>query len=89
MFHGGDLRINHPQNVPSKLFVHGNATATVHNLVASEMLFRLGIADRAHLSGRFYLRRLGFLPSAQRRQSAARLAHGDIARCLGSDSVYK
>jgi hypothetical protein len=30
--------------VPSKLIVHGNATATAHNIAASELLFRLGIA---------------------------------------------
>ncbi len=30
--------------VPSKLIVHGNATATAHNILASETLFRLGIA---------------------------------------------
>ena len=30
--------------VPSKIFVHGNATATVNNIAAHEMLFRLGIA---------------------------------------------
>ena len=31
--------------VPSKLIVHGNATATANNVVASETLFRLGIAS--------------------------------------------
>ena len=30
--------------VPSKLIVHGNAAATANNIVASEMLFRFGIA---------------------------------------------
>ena len=30
--------------VPSKLIVHGNATATARNIAASETLFRLGIA---------------------------------------------
>lgn len=30
--------------VPSKLIVHGNATATANNIAASETLFRLGIA---------------------------------------------
>jgi len=30
--------------VPSKLIVHGNAAATANNIVASETLFRLGIA---------------------------------------------
>jgi hypothetical protein len=30
--------------VPSKLIVHGNATATANNVAASETLFRLGIA---------------------------------------------
>ena len=29
--------------VPSKLIVHGSATATAHNIAASETLFRLGI----------------------------------------------
>src|SRR3981189_1252184 len=29
--------------VPSKLIVHGNATATANNIAASETLFRLGI----------------------------------------------
>jgi hypothetical protein len=32
------------QYVPSKLFVHGNATATANNIAAHELLFRLGIA---------------------------------------------
>lgn len=31
--------------VPSKLFVNGNAAATAHNVLASERLFRLGIAS--------------------------------------------
>jgi Domain of unknown function (DUF4386) len=31
--------------VPSKLFVSGNASATAHNILASEGLFRLGIAS--------------------------------------------
>jgi hypothetical protein len=31
--------------VPSKLIVHGNATATASNIAASETLFRLGIAS--------------------------------------------
>src|SRR5947207_5555889 len=31
--------------VPSKLIVHGNATATANNISASETLFRLGIAS--------------------------------------------
>jgi hypothetical protein len=31
--------------VPSKLFVPGNAAATAHNILASERLFRLGIAS--------------------------------------------
>src|ERR1700733_12549331 len=30
--------------VPSKLIVHGNASATASNIAASETLFRLGIA---------------------------------------------
>src|SRR5215467_15048869 len=30
--------------IPSKLIVHGNATATARNIAASETLFRLGIA---------------------------------------------
>ena len=30
--------------VPSKIFVHGNTTATANNIAAHEMLFRLGIA---------------------------------------------
>jgi hypothetical protein len=30
--------------IPSKLFVHGNATATANNMAAHETLFRLGIA---------------------------------------------
>jgi hypothetical protein len=30
--------------VPDKLIVHGNAAATAHNIAASEVLFRLGIA---------------------------------------------
>jgi hypothetical protein len=31
------------QYVPSKLIVHGNVTATANNILASEMLFRVGI----------------------------------------------
>ena len=30
--------------IPSRLFVHGNATATANNMAAPETLFRLGIA---------------------------------------------
>jgi hypothetical protein len=32
--------------VPDKLIVHGNAAATVNNIAAHEMLFRLGIASQ-------------------------------------------
>ena len=42
----GPLRLMY---IPSKLFVHGNATATVNNMAAHELLFRLGIA--ADLAG--------------------------------------
>ena len=42
----GPLRLIY---IPSKLFVHGNATATVDNIAAHEWLFRLGIA--ADLTG--------------------------------------
>jgi hypothetical protein len=31
--------------IPSKLFVHGNATATANNISAHELLFRLGIVS--------------------------------------------
>jgi hypothetical protein len=31
--------------IPSKLFVHGNATATASNIAAHELLFRLGIVS--------------------------------------------
>jgi len=31
--------------IPSKLFVHGNATATASNIAAHEWLFRLGIVS--------------------------------------------
>src|SRR5713101_9559147 len=37
----GPLRLIY---IPSKLFVSGNATATVNNIAAHELLFRLGIA---------------------------------------------
>jgi uncharacterized protein DUF4386 len=41
----GPLRLIY---IPSKLFVHGNATATVNNIAAHQLLFRLGIlADLA------------------------------------------
>ena len=38
----GPLRLIY---IPSKLFVQGNAAATVNNIAAHEMLFRLGIAS--------------------------------------------
>src|ERR1035441_4736587 len=37
----GPLRLIY---IPTKLFVHDNSTATVHNIAAHETLFRLGIA---------------------------------------------
>ena len=37
----GPLRLIY---IPSKLFVHGNASATINNIAAHELLFRLGIA---------------------------------------------
>jgi hypothetical protein len=39
---GGPLRLIY---IPSKLFVHGNATATAANIAAHEWLFRLGIVS--------------------------------------------
>jgi hypothetical protein len=39
---GGPLRLVY---IPSKLFVHGNATATAANIAAHEWLFRLGIVS--------------------------------------------
>src|SRR5713226_2929625 len=38
----GPLRLIY---IPSKLFVSGNAAATVNNIAAHELLFRLGIAS--------------------------------------------
>ena len=38
----GPLRLIY---IPSKLFVHGNATATVNNIAAHEWLFRFGIVS--------------------------------------------
>jgi len=38
----GPLRLIY---IPSKLFVHGNATATVNNIAAHERLFRFGIVS--------------------------------------------
>ena len=38
----GPLRLIY---IPSKLFVHGNATATAHNIAAHELLFRLGMVS--------------------------------------------
>jgi len=42
----GPLRLIY---IPTKLFVHGDATATANNIAAHELLFRLGIA--ADLAG--------------------------------------
>src|SRR5712692_5879375 len=39
---GGPVRLIY---IPSKLFVHGNATATASNIAAHEWLFRLGIVS--------------------------------------------
>jgi hypothetical protein len=36
----GPLRLAY---IPAKLFVHGNAAATINNIAAHEVLFRLGI----------------------------------------------
>ena len=38
----GPLRLIY---IPAKLFVSGDAIATIHNIAAHERLFRLGIAD--------------------------------------------
>jgi len=38
----GPLRLIY---IPSKLFVHGNAAATVNNIAAHEWLFRFGIVS--------------------------------------------
>ena len=38
----GPLRLIY---IPGKLFVQGNAEATVHNIAGHEFLFRLGIAS--------------------------------------------
>src|SRR5436309_4712719 len=38
----GPLRLIY---IPTKLFVHGNATATVNNIAAHEWLFRFGIVS--------------------------------------------
>lgn len=72
--------------VPSKLIVRGNATATAHNIVVSETLFRLGIAADLICQALF-----SFVASsvrrAQGRQPAARLGHGDFDSGLNPDSV--
>lgn len=41
--------------VPSKLIVHGNATATANNIAASETLFRLGIVAQLICQAGFIL----------------------------------
>src|SRR5258706_4186270 len=73
--------------VPSKLIVHGNATATANNIAASETLFRLGIACNLIRPGRFYLCGAGFIRSAQGGQPAARRAYGDIDSGRNPDRV--
>src|SRR5947209_2068507 len=61
--------------IPSKLFVHGNAAATVNNIAAHDWLFRLGIA--ADLAGAVTLI---FLTLA-----FYRLFAGPEPRCAGCD----
>jgi len=72
--------------VPSKLIVHGNATATANNIAASETLFRLGIAVQLISQAGFIFVALA-LYNLLRGQPAARLAHGDIDCGLDPDSV--
>jgi len=66
-------------NVPSRLFGSGDTTATAHNILASERLFRLGIASEV-ICAVEYLSALGAVPIAQRGEQNARFADGDL-RC--------
>ena len=72
--------------VPSKLIVHGNAAATANNIVASETLFRLGIAGELIGQAGFIFVALALYDLLQG-QPAARLAHGDIDCRLDPDRV--
>jgi hypothetical protein len=70
--------------VPSKLIVHGNATATANNIAASETLFRLGIAAQLISQAGFIFVSLvlyNLLKGVNRRQA------GDINSGLNPDSV--
>jgi hypothetical protein len=75
--------------VPSRLMVPGNAAATAGNIIASERLFRLGIASEVICAVEIYLSALGSLPTAQRGEQDACFPDGDLRSGLRSHYVHE
>ena len=75
--------------VPSKLIVHGDATATANNIAASETLFRLGIAVQLISQAGFIFVALALYDLLKGGQRAAGLTHGDVDFGLDPDRVAK
>ena len=73
--------------VPSKLIVHGNATATINNIAASETLFRLGIAAELVSQALFIFVALALYDLLKGGPSASRHAYGVINRGLDPDRI--
>jgi hypothetical protein len=73
--------------VPDTLIVRGNATATGNNILASEMLFRLGSVRRPDLWDRVYLAGLDSLPLTERGQPETCFADGIPGTGLRRDHV--
>ena len=68
--------------VPGKLIVHGNTAATVNNIAAHEMLFRIGIAGQLVSQAAFIFVAFALYKLLAGVDPAARLAYGDLDRGL-------
>jgi len=69
--------------VPGKLIVHGNTAATVNNIAAHEMLFRIGIAGQLVSQAAFIFVAFALYKLLAGVDPAARLAYGDLDLGLG------
>lgn len=82
----GPLRLIY---IPSKLFVHGDATATVNNIAAHEWLFRFGMVGDLVGATILIFPRVGLLPVVQESGPVPRCAGGNPRRCDASPHLLR
>ena len=73
--------------VPSTIIVSGDATATVNNILASELLFRAGIVSNLILSDDFYIFSDSPILAIQRSKQKTCIVNVGFGCCVRADSI--